>query len=145
MRKNSSNRNAVSTGPQQACNAMTFGFNVNRPFLVIASGWNCTESHGLSCKDDQLWAPPSRIMKRKISKILCLRPYPFLLPHGTPWLETLSQLLVCNALVGAIVGIHKQRVPSLRKLGVVHGKAMILRGDVTSARAQIDAGLIPQL
>lgn len=53
-------------------------------------------------------------------------------------------VLVCDALVGAIVGIDEKRVPSLRQIGVIHSKAMILRCDVASASSQIYAGLVPR-
>ena len=52
-------------------------------------------------------------------------------------------VLVRDALVGAVVGVHEEGVPALRQLRVVDGEAVVLRGDVAAARSEVDTGLVP--
>ena len=49
---------------------------------------------------------------------------------------------VDDALVRPIVGIHHQRHPALGQAPLVHGIAMVLRGDVAALRAQVHHGLV---
>ena len=53
-------------------------------------------------------------------------------------------LLVADALVGPVVGVHEERVPAAGQLGVVHREAVVLGGDVAPPRAQVHARLVPQ-
>ena len=56
-----------------------------------------------------------------------------------------ATVLVRNSLVRAIIGIDEEGVPAVRKLRIVHGKAMVLRGNVASASPEIYAGLVPEV
>src|SRR4051812_33010834 len=62
-------------------------------------------------------------------------------PRRRLWMELHAAprlFFVRDAFIGAVIGVGKPRLPITGKRRFIHGKAMVLRGDVTTIRFSID-------